>query len=292
MAEAAAYYALDQGQKRVGAVTMKYGQVKGAQRARLAANRVGLGDGSAAELQASTDLMKEIDALTISADATANPSATRRRDRRRITGHRLRCGSHDAPRCRRRNQPVRRLGLDHRRKCWDRRLVLVRDGQEGFAQGFDVPAFQGVTDARVPTVDGPMTTPGGGYPTDFGARVAMPMPTASGITGRQAMDMGQAMLQSGRQFGAIALDMQRRSMRRRPRVRQPVRRSPARHPARPGGRLPERHRERCRVWPAEGGQSHPGHAQEIEDGITMPGQKSLWGPVADRRMQAAPDADR
>lgn len=70
MAEAAAYYALDQGQKRVGAVTMKYGQVKGAQRARLAANGVDLGDGSAAELQASADLMKEVDALTISADAT------------------------------------------------------------------------------------------------------------------------------------------------------------------------------------------------------------------------------
>ena len=70
MAEAAAYYALDQGQKRVGAVTMKYGQVKGAQRARLAANGVNLGDGSAAELQASADLMKEVDALTISADAT------------------------------------------------------------------------------------------------------------------------------------------------------------------------------------------------------------------------------
>ena len=62
---------------------------------------------------------------------------------------------------------------------------------------------------RVPTVDGPMTTPGGGYATDFGARVAMPLPTASGVAGRQAVEMGQAMLQSGRQFGAIALDMQR-----------------------------------------------------------------------------------
>ena len=69
--ETAAYYARTKGQKRVGAVTMKYGQVKGSG-ARLAANGVGLGDGSAAEPQASADLMK----------GSRRPDHLRRRDPR------------------------------------------------------------------------------------------------------------------------------------------------------------------------------------------------------------------
>lgn len=42
-------------------LTMKAGKVKSSQRAALAANGIAVGEGSAAELQASTDIVKEID---------------------------------------------------------------------------------------------------------------------------------------------------------------------------------------------------------------------------------------
>jgi hypothetical protein len=57
------------GQRESGRLTSKAGQVKRAQRAQLAANGVDLGVGSAVELQASTDIVKEMDALTIQANA-------------------------------------------------------------------------------------------------------------------------------------------------------------------------------------------------------------------------------
>lgn len=57
------------GQAEVGRVTMRAGQLKSAQRVALAANGVDLGVGSAAEIQASTDIMKEIDRNTIEANA-------------------------------------------------------------------------------------------------------------------------------------------------------------------------------------------------------------------------------
>ena len=69
MAESSAQSALYQGQQQVGQLTLKAGQLKSSQRAALAANGVDLGAGSAAELQASTDLMKEIDANTLTANA-------------------------------------------------------------------------------------------------------------------------------------------------------------------------------------------------------------------------------
>lgn len=56
--------------KAVAQRTLAAGQVKGSQRAALAANGVAVGDGSAAELQASTDLVKEIDVNTMTANAT------------------------------------------------------------------------------------------------------------------------------------------------------------------------------------------------------------------------------
>ena len=70
MAEKEAQYTLDRGQKMIGQLTLKAGMMKSSQRARLAANGVDLGQGNAAEILASTDIMKESDALTISADAT------------------------------------------------------------------------------------------------------------------------------------------------------------------------------------------------------------------------------
>lgn len=69
IAELGAQSALAQGQQQVGALTLKAGQLKSTQRANLAANGVDLGEGSAAEVQASTDLMKEIDKNTVEANA-------------------------------------------------------------------------------------------------------------------------------------------------------------------------------------------------------------------------------
>lgn len=69
IAELGAQSALLQGQQQVGALTLKAGQLKSRQRAALAANGVDLGFGSAAEIQASTDIMKEIDANTLEANA-------------------------------------------------------------------------------------------------------------------------------------------------------------------------------------------------------------------------------
>lgn len=50
--------------------TMAAGQVKGKQRATLAANGIAVGTGSAAEIQASTDLIKEMDTITMRQNAT------------------------------------------------------------------------------------------------------------------------------------------------------------------------------------------------------------------------------
>lgn len=69
IAELGAQSALQQGEKQVGALTLKAAQLKGSQRARLAANGVDLGTGNAAEILAGTDVMTEIDKNTINANA-------------------------------------------------------------------------------------------------------------------------------------------------------------------------------------------------------------------------------
>ena len=48
---------------------MQAGQVKGSQRAALAANGIAVGEGSAAELQASTEIIKEIDSNQLTENA-------------------------------------------------------------------------------------------------------------------------------------------------------------------------------------------------------------------------------
>lgn len=70
LAELGAQSALAQGNQQAAAASAKYGQVKSAQRAAMAANGIDLGVGSAAEVQASTDLAKEQDMNTIAANAT------------------------------------------------------------------------------------------------------------------------------------------------------------------------------------------------------------------------------
>ena len=62
IAEMGAESALLQGQSEIGKLTMQAGQLKGRQRTALAANGVDLGTGNAAEIQASTELMKDISA--------------------------------------------------------------------------------------------------------------------------------------------------------------------------------------------------------------------------------------
>lgn len=69
IAELGAQSALLQGQQQVGALTLKAGQLKSSQRTAVAANGIDLGSGNAVEIQASTDIMKEIDANTLTANA-------------------------------------------------------------------------------------------------------------------------------------------------------------------------------------------------------------------------------
>lgn len=69
IAELGAQSVLSQGNQQVGALTLKAGQLKSSQRASMAANGIDLGTGNAAEIQASTDIMKEIDANTLTANA-------------------------------------------------------------------------------------------------------------------------------------------------------------------------------------------------------------------------------
>jgi len=67
--ELSAQSALDQGNQNIAALTLKAGQLKGTQRADLAANGVDLNEGSAAEIQASADILKQADMSTLKANA-------------------------------------------------------------------------------------------------------------------------------------------------------------------------------------------------------------------------------
>lgn len=67
-AEFQAQKTLEAGGRAAGAVTMKYGKIKGSQRAAMAASGGVIGEGSYAAVEATTDLMKEVDVLTINAN--------------------------------------------------------------------------------------------------------------------------------------------------------------------------------------------------------------------------------
>lgn len=69
VAERAAQQEMQRGQDLIAQATERAGQVKGAQRAAMAANGIDLGEGSAAEILTSTDLAKEHDMQTIEANA-------------------------------------------------------------------------------------------------------------------------------------------------------------------------------------------------------------------------------
>jgi hypothetical protein len=69
IAEMGAQSALAQGEREIGNLTLKAGQLKSTQRASMAANGVDLGEGNAAEVLASTEIMKEADKNTLQANA-------------------------------------------------------------------------------------------------------------------------------------------------------------------------------------------------------------------------------
>ncbi|WP_039052158.1 virion core protein, T7 gp14 family [Bordetella avium] len=69
IAELGAQQELLRGQQEVGRLTLGAGQLKGQQRAALAASGIDLGEGSAAEVQVWTDMLKDIDASTLTANA-------------------------------------------------------------------------------------------------------------------------------------------------------------------------------------------------------------------------------
>jgi hypothetical protein len=72
ISEMGAQSALNQGQKEIANLTLQAGQLKSSQRASMAANGIDLGTGSAAEVQASTDIMKEIDVNQANANTVKN----------------------------------------------------------------------------------------------------------------------------------------------------------------------------------------------------------------------------
>lgn len=69
VAELGAESAMMQGAEQIAQLTREAGQLKARQRVSMAANGIDMGEGSAAEILASTDLMKELDAQTLKANA-------------------------------------------------------------------------------------------------------------------------------------------------------------------------------------------------------------------------------
>lgn len=76
-AERTAQEILLSGEREAGRVSLKAGKVKSAQKVSQAARGVAIGEGSAAEEIATTDLMKEVDMLTINSNAVRAASAAR-----------------------------------------------------------------------------------------------------------------------------------------------------------------------------------------------------------------------
>jgi hypothetical protein len=60
---------MESAQRQIGQQTMQAGQLKSSARATIGASGVDIGYGSTAEIQATNDLMKEIDSLTINSNA-------------------------------------------------------------------------------------------------------------------------------------------------------------------------------------------------------------------------------
>ncbi len=76
-AEFQAQTIMQAGERQAGAVSLKYGQMKGAAKTRMAAAGGVIGEGSNREIIASSDLMKEIDMLTINANTVRAAESAR-----------------------------------------------------------------------------------------------------------------------------------------------------------------------------------------------------------------------
>lgn len=76
-AESQAQSILMQAERQIGQVTLRAGKVASSQKASQAARGIAMGEGNAAEEIATTHLMKEIDALTINANAVRAAGAAR-----------------------------------------------------------------------------------------------------------------------------------------------------------------------------------------------------------------------
>lgn len=72
IAELGAQSALAQGEHEINNQTLQAGHLKSTQRTAMAANGIDLGEGNAAEIQASTEIMKEADKNTLQANAIKN----------------------------------------------------------------------------------------------------------------------------------------------------------------------------------------------------------------------------
>jgi len=76
-AEFTAQQIMRAGNLKQGQVSLRAGKIKSAQRASLAARGIDLGVGSAVETIATTDLMKEIDMLTVNSETVRSAEAAR-----------------------------------------------------------------------------------------------------------------------------------------------------------------------------------------------------------------------
>ena len=74
-----ALFAMQKGEAEIGALTMRSGQEAATARATMAANGVAVGVGSAAELMATNELMKQRDMLTINANRVRSAAEARMR---------------------------------------------------------------------------------------------------------------------------------------------------------------------------------------------------------------------
>ena len=78
-AEGDAQQILEDGKEEVGRVGLQYREVKGASRAAIGASGVQAGVGNAAEVQASIEYAKEVDSITVNANAVRAANAARTR---------------------------------------------------------------------------------------------------------------------------------------------------------------------------------------------------------------------
>ena len=76
-AEFTAQQILRVGQQKQGQISLRAGKIKSSQRASMAARGIDLGVGSAVETIATTDLMKEIDMLTVNAETVRSSEGAR-----------------------------------------------------------------------------------------------------------------------------------------------------------------------------------------------------------------------